>query len=365
MLIVERGEQVGSKNMTGGRIYAHSLHKVFDAHGDEVVWDDIPFERKITYERIALMDPTSQMCIDFTSKELAEKANESYSVLRAAFDPWLAQLCESAGCEIISGIVVEELVKDDRGAVVGIKEVFELPAQTIEDRFLCPEGEGASMLFVGDCTHGAIGGGFLYTNKESISLELVATIQELSESDTTICPAMEDFKHHPAIAPIIRDATLVEHSGHMVSEGGYDMIPQYIHDGCLIAGGAAMLCMNLGYQVRGMDFAVASGQFAAEAACEAIDAGNVSSSGLASYRALLENSFVIQDLKTFRAWPSTMEHWTRMFAEYPAMVTDIFNAMFVVDGHPQEHLTKRVVPLLKERGLMKLAREVRGALRAL
>ena len=308
--------------------------------------------------------------------------------------------------EIIAGIGVEDLVKDDVGAVigikagddeitaqvvilaegvnsllaerclgaprpkrsemaVGIKELFELPARTIEDRFLTPEGEGAAMLFVGDCTHGSVGGGFLYTNKDSISLGLVATIEELSTSGTTIYQAMEDFKHHPAVAPIIRDATMVEHSGHMVSEGGYDMIPEYVYDGCLIAGDAAMLCMNLGYQVRGMDLAVASGQFAAEAACAAIDGGNVSAQALALYRTMLEDSFVIKDMKTFRAWPQTMEHWDRMFTEYPTMVAEVFNAMFVVDGEPQQHLTKRIIPVVKQRGLLRLAKEVRGALKAL
>ena len=68
---------------------------------------------------------------------------------------------------------------------------------------------------------------------------------------------------------------MVEHSGHMVPEGGYDMIPKYVFDGCLLAGEAAGLCMNMGYQVRGMDFAVASGQMAAKAAVEALDTVNV------------------------------------------------------------------------------------------
>ena len=61
VLIVERGESAGSKNMTGGRIYAHSLRKVFDKYADgDVEWDNIPFERKITHERIALMDPPAR-----------------------------------------------------------------------------------------------------------------------------------------------------------------------------------------------------------------------------------------------------------------------------------------------------------------
>ena len=87
----------------------------------------------------------------------------------------------------------------------------------------------------------------------------MATISELEESDTTIYQALADFKEHSAIAPIIRGASMVEHSGHMVSEGGFSMVPRYCFDGCLLAGDTAMLCMNL-------DFAIASGRFAAEAA---------------------------------------------------------------------------------------------------
>lgn len=407
VLVVERGEYAGAKNMTGGRIYAHSLKRVIDEYAQgQIAWEDIPFERKITHERIAIMDPSSNMTLDFTSKELGLEGQDSYSVLRGDFDQWLMGICEEAGCDIIPGIAVETLLKDDAGNVigiragedditahvtivaegansllterclgaprpkpnqmaVGIKEVFQLDAKTIEDRFLCPEGEGAAMLFVGDCTHGNVGGGFLYTNKESISLGLVATIENLSKSDTTIYQAMEDFKNHPAVAPIIRDAKVVEHSGHMVSEGGYNMIPKLVHPGALVAGDAAMLCMNLGYVVRGMDLAVASGQFAAEAACAAIDAQDVSEKGLASYESKMRGSFVIKDLETFKDWPHAMESWDRLFTEYPKMVKEIFNSMFVVDGTPAEPLRKRIMPIVKQRGLFKLLKEVKGALMSL
>jgi len=407
VLVVERGDFAGAKNMTGGRLYAHSLRSVLDAYAEgEVEWDSIPFERKITHERIAFMDIASAMTVDFTSEELGQERCDSYSVLRGTFDQWLAKLAEDAGCEVICGIAVEELLRDEGGCVcgiragedeitaqvvilsegansllaerclgaprpkpsqmaVGIKEVFELPASTVEDRFLCAPGEGAAMLVVGDCTHGYTGGGFLYTNKESISLGLVATIEHLQEADTTIYQMMDDFKKHPAVAPIIRDATMVEHSGHMVSEGGYDMIPEYVHDGCLVAGDAAMLCMNLGYQVRGMDLAISSGRFAAEAACAAIDAGDVSAAGMAGYRAAMEESFVVKDLKTYRKWPQTMDKWTRMFTEYPTMVREALNAVFVVDGEPSIPLRKRLWPIVKKRGVFKLIKEVGGALKAL
>ena len=401
VLMVERGNYAGAKNMTGGRIYSHSLKEVFPDFEQEA-----PLERKITHERIALMDHESAMTIDFTSPELAREGADSYSVLRGPFDQWLAEKAEEAGVEAIYGIPVEELVKDESGRVigvragedeitgqvvilcegtnsmlaerclgnprpkanqmaVGIKETFELPASTIEDRFLTPEGEGAAMLFVGDCTNGHVGGGFMYANKESISLGLVATISTTAEQDMPVYQMMENFKNHPMVAPMIRGAKMVEHSGHMVPEGGYNMIPRYIFDGCLLAGETAGFCMNLGYQVRGMDFAVASGRMAAEAACEAIDKGDTSAAGLASYKTKLEDSFVIKDLQTFQAWPATMEHWDRMFTEYPTMVREIFNGLFAVDGKPQQHLAKRMMPIIKKRGLFSLFKEIRKAVKAL
>ena len=65
---------------------------------------------------------------------------------------------------------------------------------------------------------------------------------------------------------MIAGGKTVEYSGHVVPEGGLKMMPEIVGDGVLVAGDAAMLCMNLGYTVRGMDLAVASGEIAAKAA---------------------------------------------------------------------------------------------------
>ncbi len=403
VLVVERGEYAGAKNMTGGRIYAHSIEKVFPDFVDEA-----PVERKITHERMAMVDSKDAVTVDFTSAQLAEAGNESYSVLCAPFDQWLAGKAEHAGAEYIYGIAVEELLKDGYGRIVGIKagddeitaqvtivaegvnsllaekylgasrptanqmavgikEVYELSADQIASRFLCPEGEGAAMLFVGDCTHGHVGGGFLYTNKESISLGLVATISDAASSDnvTPVYQMLDDFKKHPVVAPIIAGAKLAEHSGHMVAEGGWNMVPELVHDGALVAGDAGMLCMNLGYQVRGMDLAVESGRLAAEAAVVAIDAGDVSKTGLASYRQVLDDSFVMKDMRTFRRWPAYMEKWDRLFKQYPALAKDVLNVLFVVDGTPQQPLKARMMPIIKKMGIWSLLREVRGALKAI
>ena len=117
VLVVERGNFAGAKNMTGGRLYVHSLRNVFT--DDELA--DAPFERKIVRERISLMAPDATTTIDFSSDAMDGEETASYSVLRAPFDQWLAAKAEDAGAEFIYGIPVEGLVKDEGGKVRGIR----------------------------------------------------------------------------------------------------------------------------------------------------------------------------------------------------------------------------------------------------
>lgn len=402
VLVVERGNYAGAKNMTGGRIYGHCLRAVFPDN-----FDEIPFERKVSHERISLMSPDSNFTIDFASDELLEDGKESYTVLRGTFDQWLAEQAEDAGAEFIYGIAVEKLVKDDSGKVVGIfagedeitadvvvlcdgansllaeqavgapkpsaaqmavgvKEVFELSEEEIDKRFQCNPGEGAAWLFAGDCTHGTFGGGIIYTNKESISIGIVAGIEATAEKATVpVYQMLEDLKNRPEVAPVLKGAKLVEHSGHMVPEGGITTMPDLIADGVLIAGDNATMCVNLGYTVRGMDYAVAAGQMAGQAAAKALDAGDTSKAGLQCYVDALENSFVLKDLRQFKNVPNFMEHFDRMFCGYPEMIRDMMNGMFVVDGTPVPPMKKTMMPIIKGVGFMNLFKDVRGAMKAL
>ena len=99
--------------MTGGRIYTHSLAKVFPNY------QEAPLQRKVTHERISLMSPDSNFTIDYAARELEEAGKESYTVLRGPFDQWLAEQAENAGAEFIYGIGVEDPIIED-GKVKGI-----------------------------------------------------------------------------------------------------------------------------------------------------------------------------------------------------------------------------------------------------
>ena len=397
VLLIERGGDAGSKNMTGGRIYAHSLRPVFPDFEDEA-----PLERKITKERISLVTESENTTVEFASPELGRPENSSYSVLRGPFDRWLASKAEEAGAECIFGITVEDLVWED-GRIAGVragedeitaevtiladslltekaklatkpsahqlavsvKETIELPEEVIADRFQAAPGEGAAWLFAGAATHGHVGGGFLYTNRESISIGLVATLSDLCTSQVPIYQMMEDFKNHPSVAPVLRGGKLIEYSGHLIPEGGYDMIPTLYADGCLVTGDAGMLCINLGYQVRGMDYAVASGEIAARTVLEALEAGDTSSAKLASYRAKLENSFVLKDLQAYRNFPAFMEGTPRIFNGYPEMAAGIMKSMFIVDGSPVEPIRKKAMAPVKQIGVWTLLKDLRKGVGAL
>lgn len=400
VLVVERGNFCGAKNVSGGRLYTHSLRAVFPDFAQSA-----PLERRITRERITLLAPDAATTLDVSDELMADERYESYSVLRARFDPWLAGRAEEAGAEFINGIAVEELLVDDGrvtgvragedeisadvvllcdgvnslltpqavGAArprpdqvaVGIKQVIGLPERVISDRSLCPDGEGMAWLFVGDATAGRVGGGFLYTNKDTISVGLVATVSDLTTSPAPIYQLLEDFKAHPSVAPIIAGGRVLEHSGHLVAEGGYDAMPPLVGDGVLLAGESALMCVNAGYTVRGMDFAIAAGQQAGRSAAAALAAGDTSAAGLSGYRAALEDSFVLKDLKTLRRFPHFMENTPRMFGAYPELARDAMRSLFLVDGTPLRPLRKTMVPLARRVGLLNLARDLSRGVRAL
>lgn len=400
VLVVERGNYCGSKNVSGGRLYTHSLAQVFPDYKDQA-----PLERRVVRERISMLAPDAGVMIEFGDEQMREPPYESYSVLRVQLDPWLAGKAEEAGATYINGIAVESLLKDGNrvtgvsaggdeitadvvllcdgvnsllskqavgasrpettSVAVGIKQIIELPEQVISDRVGCANGEGAAWLFMGDPTHGAVGGGFLYTNKESISIGLVVTIADIAESDTPVYQMLEDFKNHPMVAPIIAGGTVAEHSGHLVAEGGFDAMPPLIGDGVLLAGESAMMCMNLGYSVRGMDLAIAAGMHAGQASATALDNADTSAAGLTLYTQALENSFVMQDLRTIRRFPDFIENTPRMFNQYPLLARDAMRRLFLVDGTPMKPLRKSMLPLIRKAGLFKLANDGIRGVRAL
>ena len=389
-LIVERGNFAGAKNMTGGRIYAHSLEKILPGFAEEA-----PLERLITREKISFLTEDSAVTMDYSAPAAGDPAARSYSVLRSRFDQWLMGKAEEAGAQLIPGILVEELIQredkvcgvkagddeleanvvvladgvnsilgeklgmvshvDPHNCAVGVKELIELPAGSIEARFGCSGKEGAAWLFAGMPSAGQMGGGFLYTNEDTVSLGVVFGLHNIEKVGKSVPQMLEDFKNHPAVLPLLEGGKLVEYSAHVVPEGGLNMLPQLAGNGVLLVGDAAGLCLNVAYTVRGMDLAVASGEAAAQAVIQAKEKGDFNAAGLASYKERLENSFVMKDLKLYKKLPAFLDN-PRMFSTYPQMAAGLMRDLFTVNG-PAAPLRKKLPAHAGKAGYMNLIRD--------
>ncbi|SUX59256.1 putative oxidoreductase FixC [Citrobacter amalonaticus] len=115
VLVIERGNSAGAKNVTGGRIYAHSLERILPGFAQQA-----PVERVITHEKLAFMTDNGAMTVDYLNGEKAGPSQVSYSVLRSKFDAWLMEQAEEAGAQLITGIRVDNVVQRD-GKVVGVE----------------------------------------------------------------------------------------------------------------------------------------------------------------------------------------------------------------------------------------------------
>lgn len=400
VLVLERGSSCGAKNMTGGRLYGHSLEKLIPGFAKEA-----PVERKIVKEKISLLTETDGVTVEYSGAKLKEEGIASYSVLRAKFDKWLAGKAEKEGAIVVTGTRVDEVLVKDGKAVgvlcegeelladaviladgvnsllaqrlgmkkelapdtvaVGVKEVIKLDKDTICQRFGVSENEGAAWMFAGDPTGGNIGGGFLYTNKETVSLGIVTTISDIGRVDLSVPDMVERFKEHPVVKPLIEGGTLAEYSAHLVSEAGYQMVPELVRDGVLVAGDAAAFVINLGYTVRGMDFAIESGRLAAEAILKAKEKGGYTKENLSVYQELLEDSFVMKDLRHYRNMPDFME-CHEVFNDLPGLAADVMRSLFLVDGSDPTSLIMKALPAVaKNGGLVSLGKVAIKAVEAM
>lgn len=387
VVVLERGDAPGAKNVTGGRLYVESVRELFPEW-----WDEAPLERPVTHEAWTLLDGERSLRLDFQDEGLGGDRPQSHTVLRARFDAWLGERVGRKGAFVIPQKPVADLLWEGdavagvrvdgeeipahvviacdgllsfvgqagglrgrpapRSVAVGVKEVVGLPPGVIEDRFQLEPGEGAAELFLGSATRGLMGGGFCYTNRESLSLGLVVGVGDLTEKGGAekVPELFEAFKGHPRVRSLVRGGELQEYSAHLIPEGGLGAVPELVRDGLLLAGDAAGLALNMGYTVRGMEFALASGRMAAEAVIEARAQEDFSAAGLAGYARRLRESFVWRYLEAFREMPHLLEN-PALFGRYPREVCGLLGDLVRLEQGRPGRVSKRVWEFLRRNAL--------------
>lgn len=390
VVLIERGESAGSKNLSGGVLYGRVLDELIPGFVEEA-----PIERHITNHVTTFLTQEGWFGLDFKTCAFGAPPYNGYTVLRAKFDRWLAEKAEEAGTMMVAGIRVERLERDGdrivgvkagddvlladviiaadgansflaqqaglRGRIepkhiaVGVKSLIGLPRETIEDRFHLTGDEGAAYALVGEATHGVAGGGFIYTNTESLSVGVVMRLDDLAKTGRESAQIAEDFLRHPLIAPLIKGGKLLEYGAHLVPEGGLEMMPGMQRmpgiPGMLVVGDAAGLTINNALVVRGMDLAIGSGMAAAEAVLAAKEKGDFAGANFAQgmvsdYTRRLEDSFVMKDMRTYARTPGFLET-ERLYTTYPTFVVDLMTRIFASTGAPKEHILSSAMQSMK------------------
>ena len=388
VLVLEKGEKPGAKNMFGGIIFRHHTEKLAPEF-----WKTAPVERHVIEYQYWFLSKDSHLLLSHRNQKFNGQYN-AFTVHRAKFDPWFAKLAEDAGAVIINRTTVDDVlvqdgtivgVKTERGdiladvviaadgvnsmlakqagireelpqdaVVLAVKEVIAIPKQRIEERFNLGTDEGVAALLVG--WGPGMHAGFMYTNRDTISIGIAVSMRDLDKSKQRPNILFEQFKNHPSIAPLIKDGELKEYSAHLIPEGGYDYVANIYTDGMLVVGDAAMLVNAVNWE--GTNLAMTSGIIAGETVIEAKKKNDFSSRTLKKYRERLEDSFVLKDLKKYRGIPEFFSSNPDFFTVYPEALNELFYMWHVVDDEFKGDRIKRMkATLFKRRSRISLMRD--------
>lgn len=336
----------GEKTAGGAAIYALPTHELLPDF-----WKHAPIERFLTDQRYMVLTGDSGLSISFKSEKYAQAPYNRISIHRAKFDKWLAEQAVTAGATLYANHKVDELIKTEgkiSGLRIGkplnrefyadvivlaegvnallaeraglvprikadnvalyVKETMALPAKTIEERFNLPPGQGAAIGMLGYTTADYMGTAALYTNKESLGLNVGTLVSNFTAGNFNPHDLIMRIKTHPLLAPLFVGTQTIEYCAQMIPEGGYHAIPPLVHPGCLIVGDAAGLVNG----IQGLNLAMLSGQMAGKTIIAAKHANDFSQRRLSLYKDLLDDSYIMQDLRANR-------HLPHFYATHPWM----------------------------------------------
>ncbi|MBI5631004.1 MAG: FAD-dependent monooxygenase [Elusimicrobia bacterium] len=394
VVVLERGEYPGAKNVQGAVLYSRMLHEIVPDF-----WKDpqAPMERPVVEQKVCITTDDSWITVGYKSLKFLEGVPNCYTIIRVKFDQWYAAKAEEAGAEVFSGVAVRDVVKKD-GKVCGVKtgdgdelparvvlacdgvnsilaqkagfidelkpsevalgakEVIALDPKVIEDRFQLNPGEGATMEMFGSATLGMLGYVFIYTNKESLSLGVGCKLSHYQKKGLRPSDHLELVKRHPLIKKLISGGKTLEYSSHLIPEGGFNSMPPLAADGFLVAGDAAQMT-NPAYR-EGSNLAMTSGRLAGETVIEAKVRGDFSKASLSAYVSKLKASYVLSDMEEIRDLEDAIEKSPDFLNFYPQLACELAHMRFSADGVPKREHLRKALGLVRRRGFFQVAKDL-------
>ncbi len=351
-LVLERGVDAGSKNVSGGLIFAEEsapytidgLFPDFREEASERGIDDA-YIHNVAGNKVKTLDlePIHEEGVEWVD-----------SVLRRKMDSWLAERVHEKTRETGGGLLTDVRVNGllrENGEIVGVtcdeldpikadlvvaadgvnselardaglmdwdepeewfqgvKAVVQLDEETIDERFDLDDGEGASHLFSGDLFDGVRGGGFLYTNEDTLSIGTVFHLDSIAEERAEPQELLDNLLTHPLLDQWLQgEYDEIEYSAKLVPDSKKVAHPSPHQGRLLLVGDAAGQMQAQGPIIKGMNHAVTAGGLAAEAYQEAKTRGDASNAGQL-YEQKLNEEGVMDQLRP------TRYRWTRAISE--------------------------------------------------
>jgi electron transfer flavoprotein-quinone oxidoreductase len=312
-LVLERGVDAGSKNVSGGLIYAeesapYTIDSIFDG------FREAASERPVS--EYYIHNVAGEKVKTFDLSEVHHHDTEwCDAVLRRQMDSWLAERvhekCQKTGGGLLTEVRVNGLLRE-KGEIVGVtcdeidpitadviiaadgvnselardaglmdweepdewfqgvKAVVDMDPEAINDRFGVESDDGVAHLFSGDLFEGVRGGGFLYTNEDSLSIGTVFHLDSLTEEEAEPHQLLDSLLTHPLLDQWFDgEYHEREYSAKLVPDSKKAANPSPHQGRLLLVGDAAGQMQAQGPIIKGMNHAVTAGGLAAEAFAEA------------------------------------------------------------------------------------------------
>jgi electron transfer flavoprotein-quinone oxidoreductase len=373
VLLVERGPFPGAKSCGGASIIAEQVHELFPNF-----WDECPIERIVTRLDYWWLSEDSAVRAGFASARLAAVPYSRLTVKRKNFYSWLAAKAVAAGATLRLSHTADEVLFDGRqacGVHVGApqdcsffadiviladgansllaeraglipplspqnlalyaKETIALEAAAIEERFNLAAGQGTVIGIIGHPTAGFNGTASIHTFSDSININAGIAVSNFAKSGFAPGDLLERLKKHPVIQPLLAGGITSEYGAAMIPEGGYHALPPLVHPGLLIVGDAGSLVNG----THGFNLAMWSGYYAAQAAFAATASRDYSVRRLSLYRTLLDESFVLQNMRANAKAAALQSDLPHLFDLYSRMANE--TAYQIARGYPMPVKAKR------------------------
>ncbi len=348
--VLEAAAFPGAENWSGCVYFAENLadERLLGRAGVEA----LAWERRLVERGFFATDGHGLLGMTYRD---AAAFRHCYTVLRPVYDHHLAQAAVKHGAALLTATTAESLIRD-HGRVVGvctnrgplyanliflaegdashlvtregyersadpkeapkflqgIKQVLELPPRAVEQRFGVGPEEGIAYEILlrngtlrGRPVHLNMGG-FLYANRQSLSIGLVLPADHLAEHfDGDPNLLMEWFEGLPALRPWFAEGRRGAFGAKLIRGGGAKDVPTLIDDGLAIGGAASAIGIDFPYP-NFTGPATAMGLLLAEAVRTIRDAGGSFSREelRRHYLTPLQQTHYWRDVEFLRRWPA-------------------------------------------------------------